>query len=238
MSKYAILLSGGTDSATLLGKLLTEGCCKSDILAIAFNYGQKHDIELRASRLVAKYYGVEHKTLNLSNIYKDAENPLLKESNKAIPKGPYVAKQVATYIPFRNGLFISAAAAYAMSIWQDEKDIFISLGAHTDDSVGDVYADCSKTFTQYMDRAIMQGTYNVVKLFSPFAARRYTKAKIVKAGLKIGVPYHLTWSCYEGSTGQGACGKCSTCIDRLKAFHINGAQDPIKYKEVTDVSNI
>lgn len=116
---------------------------------------------------------------------------------------------------------LSAVAALAMSIYPNE-ETGIYLGAHADDAAGSAYADCSEAFTTAMEQAISIGTYNKVKVEAPFV--KMTKAEVVGTGLKLNVPYELTWSCYEGQ--EKPCGACGTCIDRQAAFAANGVKDP------------
>ena len=127
-------------------------------------------------------------------------------------------KPVSTYVPFRNGLFLSSAASIALS--KDCNVIF--YGAHSDDAAGSAYPDCSDAFNQAMKDAIYLGSGNQVTIEAPFV--NWTKADVVKKGLELNVPYELTWSCYEG--GEKPCGKCGTCIDRAAAFEKNGVKDP------------
>ena len=130
----------------------------------------------------------------------------------------------ALYVPFRNGLMLSAGAALAQSLFPEEK-CEIWIGAHADDAAGNAYADCSVGFNNAMDQAINIGTYGLVSLRAPL--NRWNKAQVVAKGLELKVPYELTWSCYDG--GEKACGECGTCIDRKAAFEANGVKDPIEY---------
>ena len=116
---------------------------------------------------------------------------------------------------------LSVAASAAGSIFEGE-DIRLYLGAHADDAAGNAYADCSEAFMAAMDSAISVGTYGRIRLVAPFVGKN--KAEVVKTGLSLGVPYELTWSCYEG--GEKPCGVCATCRDRAAAFRANGADDP------------
>ena len=133
--------------------------------------------------------------------------------------------RVATYVPFRNGLFLSIAAAVADSLFPGEK-VEIFYGAHADDAAGRAYADCSPEFAEAMDRAINIGTYGNITVNRPLI--NLNKAGVVKIGLGLNVPYELTWSCYEG--GEKQCGTCGTCIDRKAAFEANGVKDPVEYE--------
>ena len=98
----------------------------------------------------------------------------------------------------------------------------IYYGAHADDAAGNAYPDCSSVFNNAMNTAVYEGSGKQLKLEAPFV--NMTKADVVKIGLELKVPYELTWSCYEG--GDKPCGQCGTCIDRAKAFELNGINDP------------
>lgn len=99
---------------------------------------------------------------------------------------------------------------------------YIYYGAHSDDAAGNAYPDCTEHFYQSMGDAIFEGSGKECFLEAPFI--NHNKADVVKEGLRLGVPYHLTWSCYEG--GDKPCGHCGTCIDRAEAFRANGVEDP------------
>ena len=126
---------------------------------------------------------------------------------------------MSTYVPFRNGLFLSSAAAIALS----KGCGVIYYGAHSDDAAGNAYPDCSEVFNNAMNKAIYEGSGKQLRIEAPFVSM--TKADVVKKGMELKVPYELTWSCYEG--GDKPCGKCGTCLDRKAAFEKNGLTDPI-----------
>ena len=121
---------------------------------------------------------------------------------------------------------LSAVAALASSLYPDD-EVDIYIGAHADDAAGNAYADCSFEFNYAMGEAIRIGTYKMVNVKAPFVEKN--KAEVVKTGLDLGVPYELTWSCYNG--GDKPCGKCATCIDRAKAFAANNVADPAIQEE-------
>ena len=228
MSKKAIVLSsGGVDSTTCLSIAINE-LGKENVSTVSILYGQKHSKEIECAKKIAEYYGVKHYELDLSAIFKYSNCPLLSQSTEEIDQSSY-AEQIKkskdgivnTYIPFRNGLMLSSVAALALSIYPDD-EVDIYLGAHADDAAGAAYADCSEEFTNTMGAAISIGTYGRVKLKAPFT--NLNKAELVREGLRLGTPYHLTWSCYEG--GETPCGKCGTCIDREIAFKLNDIPDP------------
>lgn len=233
MKKAIVLNSGGIDSTTCVGIAINK-LGNENVTTVSILYGQKHSKELQCAENIAKHYNVQHRVIDLSNthIFDDSNCSLLKQSSNDIPEMSYAEQikkngegKVSTYVPFRNGLMLSCVAALAQSLYEnDEVDIYI--GAHADDAAGNAYADCSESFTKAIGEAINIGTYNKVKLIAPLV--NLNKAQVVEWGLKLNVPYKLTWSCYQGK--DKACGKCGTCIDRLNAFKINNAKDLIDYE--------
>lgn len=227
MEKAVILSSGGVDSTTCVA-LAVEALGAENVSTVSIFYGQKHKKELECARRVADYYHLPHYEFDLAALLRFSHCPLLADSGSEIVHESYaeqIAKngegKVSTYVPFRNGLMLSAAASLAASIYED-RDVSIYLGAHADDAAGNAYADCSEEFLRAMGDAISIGTYRKVRLTAPFA--KVGKAAVVREGLRLHVPYELTWSCYEG--GDRPCGSCATCIDRAAAFAANGAIDP------------
>jgi 7-cyano-7-deazaguanine synthase len=226
-TKALVLASGGVDSSTCLA-LAVEKFGAENVLALSLFYGQKHDRELQAARAVAEHYGVRHIQLDLQPIFQYSDCSLLTGSDKAIPHESYAEQlaetdgsPVSTYVPFRNGLFIAAAASIALS----HGCSLIYYGAHSDDAAGNAYPDCSEDFNRAMNEAVWQGSGKQLRLEAPFVSS--TKADVVAEGLRLGVPYELTWSCYEG--GELPCGECGTCLDRREAFRKNGVDDPLVY---------
>ncbi len=228
MKKAVVLSSGGLDSTTCLSLAVKEFGAEN-VSAVSFFYGQKHDKELRASEAIAEYFGIAHYQMDLSSIMQFSDCSLLSGSTKEINHKSY-AEQIEekgegiidTYVPFRNGLMLSAGAALAMSVYPDD-EVTLWIGVHADDAAGNVYADCSLDFVNPMNDAITTGTYGKVKVYAPFAGK-CSKSDVVRIGLENNAPYELTWSCYEG--GEKPCGVCGTCIDRARAFADNGADDP------------
>ena len=223
--KALVLFSGGLDSSTCLA-MAVDKYGNNNVGALSVYYGQKHDKEIEASNSVAKYYNVEHIYMDLSKIFQYSDCSLLKGSKNDIPKESYAkqlretgGKPVSTYVPFRNGLFLSAAASVALS----KGCSIIYYGAHSDDAAGNAYPDCSKEFNRAIGEAILLGSGGQLKIEAPFVS--LTKADVVKIGVGLKVPYELTWSCYEGE--EKPCGKCGTCLDRIAAFEKNGLKDPL-----------
>lgn len=226
--KAVVLFSGGLDSTTCLA-LAIEKYGADNVTALSMYYGQKHEKEIECAKKIVKYYGVKHIQFDLSDIFETSDCTLLKKNETEIPEESYAEQlkktngaPVSTYVPFRNGLFLSVAASVAVAQGAEE----ILYGAHADDAAGNAYPDCSVEFNGYMAKAIYTGTGDAVNVVAPFVAK--TKADVVAEGLRLNVPYELTWSCYEG--GDKPCGKCGTCIDRKEAFEKNGVKDPLEYE--------
>lgn len=228
--KALVLLSGGLDSTTALA-WATDYWGVENVRALIMKYGQKHLKEIERAQKVANYYGVPCKIVEFpESIWEDSQCTLL-EGRADIEESTYAEQiteaksegkaMIDTSIPFRNGVFLSVAAAVASSL--DCTNLVI--GVHQDDS-GAAYPDCSETFIKHMSNAVQWGTGHSVHIVTPWI--EMTKDQIVEWGLAHNVPYELTWSCYKG--GKKACGKCATCRDRLKAFKLNGSEDPIEYE--------
>ena len=224
--KAVVLLSGGVDSSTCLA-LAVDKYGEKNVFALNILYGQKHSREIESAKAIARYYEVDYQEIDLSEIMKFSNCSLLKHSTEEIKHQSY-AEQLAelggegtvdTYVPFRNGLMLSTAASYALSVGAT----IIYYGAHADDSAGRAYPDCTPEFEQAMHTAIYEGSGRVLKMEAPLL--NTNKAGVVKIGLELGVPYELTWSCYEG--GNKPCGTCGTCIDRMQAFELNNEIDPL-----------
>lgn len=223
--RVLVLFSGGVDSTTALALTINQ-YGHENVVALSISYGQKHDKEIQAANQIAKYYQVEHIFLDLAKIFEYSDCSLLNHSSKEIPHETYAkqlsktdGKPVTTYVPFRNGLFLSSAASIALS----KNCNLIYYGAHKDDAAGNAYPDCSEIFNNAMNQAIYEGSGHQLQIEAPFVNK--SKADIVKIGLDLNVPYHLTWSCYEGN--DKPCGKCGTCLDRQEAFLKNGVIDPL-----------
>ncbi|WP_282144990.1 7-cyano-7-deazaguanine synthase QueC [Thomasclavelia cocleata] len=223
--KALVLFSGGIDSTTALA-LAIDQYKNENVIALSISYGQKHTKEIEAAKKIAQYYQVEHLYLDLAKIFTYSNCSLLQHSDNEIPHESYDKQltktegtPVSTYVPFRNGLFLSSAASIALS----KNCNVIYYGAHGDDAAGCAYPDCSEVFNNAMNQAIYEGSGHQLEIKAPFV--EMTKADIIKIGLSLNVPYELTWSCYEGN--EHPCGSCGTCIDRQKAFLKNGIKDPL-----------
>lgn len=225
--KAVVLLSGGLDSTTCLAMAVNKFGC-DNVAALSIFYGQRHAMEIFSARAVAKFYNVAHYELDVAEIFRHSDSALLNTSTASLEKSSYAdqikknkSPRISTYVPFRNGLMISMAASFADSISQRDK-VELYIGVHSDDAAGNAYADCSAHFIAAMGAAVRIGTYEKIRIVAPFICQK--KSDVVKVGLELGAPYHLTRSCYE--RGSAPCGKCATCIDRARAFEINGVKDP------------
>jgi len=221
--KAVVLLSGGLDSATALAIARAEGYA---CYALSFRYGQRHSIELAAARRVARALGaVEHKvaTIDLRMFGGSALT-----ADIAVPKGRS-AKQMEhgvpiTYVPARNTIFLSFALAWAEVL--DAADIFIGVNAL--DYSG--YPDCRPAFIRAFERTANLATRAGIEGASRFHIHaplmRMTKAQIIRKGLKLGVNYGLTTSCYDPGPRGRPCGHCDACLLRAKGFAEAGRPDP------------
>ena len=224
--KILVLASGGLDSTCLLHKAVKEYGA-ANVYALNMYYGQKHSKEAYCFMWQLERLNIEnYKALDLSKIFEGYKDCALLQGGGDIPHESYaeqLAKKpglVSTYVPFRNGLFLSVAASVAIQ----EGCSIIWYGAHADDAAGNAYPDCTEEFIRYMNFAICRGSGDTVLLEGPWA--KLNKAGVVAEGIKAGMTqedFRHTWSCYEG--GDKPCGKCGTCIDRKAALEANGLTD-------------
>ena len=216
--KVLVSLSGGMDSATVLGLVKSQG---HYIKTVGFTYGSKHNaIENEAARKIAEFYSVPFQLIDLSSIMASFKSDLLLSGGK-IPEGHYEeASMKQTVVPGRNIIFSAILAGIAMS----EGLEVVYLGVHAGDHA--VYPDCRPKFVEAMRMAILAGT-ETVDLGAPFL--HDTKVEILKYGYALNppVPYHLTRTCYTDQ--ETACGLCGACQERLSAYKTIGKEDPIPY---------
>jgi 7-cyano-7-deazaguanine synthase len=226
-----VLLSGGLDSATALAMAQSQGF---DVTAISFRYGQRHIVELAAASAIAVNRHVRvHQIVDI-DLRQFGGSALT--SDIAVPKHDRVEEIASdipvTYVPARNTIFLSFALGWAEVL--GSADIFIGVNAL--DYSG--YPDCRPEFIAAFETMANLATKSAVegkarlKIHAPLI--ELSKAQIIKQGLKLGVDYSLTTSCYDpqsGSLGSGpiACGRCDSCLLRRKGFAENGVIDPIAY---------
>lgn len=213
-----VLLSGGMDSATALAQSATTGTA---VLALTVDYGQRHRREIQAAQAIAKHYDVPHQILDLSAWGSLLSGSALTDHVVPVPHGHYTAPSMAiTVVPGRNATFLAAAAGIAQARGANRVVTAVHAGDHT------VYADCRPDFFVAIRDAIEIGTDDAVTVAAPFV--HITKAAIAARTRELGVPLHLTWSCYKG--GAEHCGKCGTCVERREAFTLAEINDPTSYE--------
>jgi 7-cyano-7-deazaguanine synthase len=226
--RAVVLLSGGVDSATTLAIAAGEGwSCH----ALSFRYGQRHAVELEAARRVAKALGAaEHRVVSLpldglgGSALTDRSVPVPRdrderEMSRSIP---------ATYVPARNTIFLAFALAFAEVIEADA----VYVGVNAVDYSG--YPDCRPEFIEAFERVANLATRRAVegrpvRIVAPLL--HMSKADIIRTGLRLGVDYSLTVSCYDPDAQGRACGRCDSCRLRRKGFAEAGVPDPTVYRE-------
>lgn len=232
MCKKIVLVSGGLDSTVLLYQVVREQGA-DNVIGLSIYYGQRHAVEKECAVYHCEKLGVQFIEADLSEVFKynvDASS-LLKGSEQPIVHKSYeeqlqdtLGDTITAYVPYRNGLFLSFAAAVALQLDCNE----IYYGAHSDDDAGSAYPDCTEEFIQAQAEAIWHGSGEKVDLTAPWWGRN--KAFIVKRGLTLGMTkedFENTWSCYEGNAKDGPCELCATCIDRQRALQANGIYDVV-----------
>ncbi len=218
MSRKAILIySGGMDSTTLLYSLISEGYL---VKALGIDYGQRHLKELDSARTICETLGVEFQIADLSSIRALFGQSALTDPSVDLPEGTYdVENMKVTVVPNRNMLMLAVAISWAIA----SEIGTVAYAAHAGDRA--VYPDCRHEFVEALGQAARLCDYEPIEILSPFILT--SKKDIVSIGGKLGVPFHLTWSCYKG--GARHCGKCGTCQQRAQAFQASGVPDPTCY---------
>ncbi|WP_326754763.1 7-cyano-7-deazaguanine synthase QueC [Streptomyces hirsutus] len=223
-----VLLSGGLDSTTVLAIAKDQGFTP---YALSFRYGQRHSIELEAAQRVAQAQGVARhviadidlRVFGGSALTADIEVP----KHESLQDTPQSGVPI-TYVPARNTIFLSFALAFAETV--GASDIFTGVTAVDYSGYPDCrpeYMEAFATMANLATRAGVEGASKIT-LHSPLIA--LSKAGIVREGLRLGVDYSLTSSCYDPDEQGQACGKCETCLLRLKGFAEAGVKDPVQYQ--------
>ena len=229
MSKSAVVrFSGGLDSTTCLALALEQGF---DAVPLSFDYSQRHKVELTAARRILTHYGIDrHYVFNVA-LFREIGGSALTDTDIAVPHHQSVEELPegipATYVPARNLVFLSYALGVAEM--HDATDIFIGVNAL--DYSG--YPDCRPAFIQAFERtanlAVKAGVEGGgIRIHTPLM--ELTKAGIIEAGSAIGVPFHLTHSCYEPTAAGLACATCDSCLLRRQGFIQAGVPDPTVYQ--------
>ena len=216
-NKVVVIYSGGMDSFTVLNRALHDG---KEVYALTFDYGQRHVKEIEYASTVCQSLDVNHKVIDISAI-----NQLLAGSSLTddidIPEGHYEAESMkSTVVPNRNMILLSLAVGYAVSVGASQ----VYYGAHSGDHA--IYPDCRPEFVMKMNEVCKIANYESVEIFSPYLT--VTKSDILTDGLRMGLKYDNTWTCYNGR--EKACGQCGACQERLEAFSENNVTDPLNYE--------
>jgi 7-cyano-7-deazaguanine synthase len=224
--KIVHLWSGGVDSSTMIYYLITK-YQPEEMYLLSFNYGQKHTKEVEYSmrhfQELKKRFPTSpvfiYRQVDITSIQDLITKGSLMDKKEKIPYSlPADESQKSTIVPNRNMILLSIATGYAIKVGAQK----VTYAAHLNDYP--VFPDCRKEFVKALDTAIYLGNlWDKVELEAPFTD--LTKDQIVAIGLKLGVPYELTWSCYEG--WERPCLSCGACLDRLEAFLKNNAKDPL-----------
>lgn len=222
MSTAVVIASGGMDSATLLAQMRTQG----RVLAVGFDYGQRHVTELEYLRGLADDMMLDLRIVRLGALASLLGGSALTDPDVEVPDGHYAQDTMkATVVPNRNAIMLSIATGIAVA----EKAERVAIGVHAGDHF--IYPDCRPQFIAQMGRAMELATEGFspsgFRVVAPFVNQ--TKADIVRIGTTLGVDYAKTWSCYKG--GAVHCGRCGTCVERQEAFKLAGVADPTEYAD-------
>lgn len=215
--KVVVIYSGGMDSFTVLHRAIKDG---AEVYPLSFDYGQRHKKELDYAANVCRELGVPHKIVDISAINSLIGGSSLT-SDIEVPEGHYEeASMQQTVVPNRNMILLSMAVGYAVSLQAEQ----VYYGAHSGDHA--IYPDCRPEFVLKMNDVCQIANYEPVNIHSPYL--HVSKIDILTDGLKMGLDYSKTWTCYNGR--ERACGKCGACQERLEAFELNGVKDPLPYE--------
>ena len=213
--KCVVVLSGGPDSTTVAYLAKNDGY---NVHAITYIYGQIATKEVERAEIISEKLEIPIKILDLSSL-REIFKGITSLCDESIEMTSSFSQPII--VPFRNAIFLSITVAYAISI--GAKKIF--YGAQGSDEP--FYPDCRKEFYKSFENTAKVGTDTEIIIEAPFSDIK--KSEILKIGSKLGVPYHLTWSCYKNEHKH--CGKCESCINRKEAFLEAELQDPTEYLE-------
>jgi 7-cyano-7-deazaguanine synthase len=222
MVASVVLLSGGLDSTVTAAIARSKG----DAALLHVVYGQRTwSRELEAFNAIADFYGASKRLVARISSPGEIGGSALTDSGIEVPEGDLGRAGIpATYVPFRNAQMLSIAVSWAEVLGAGE----VYIGAVEEDGSG--YPDCREVFFKSFERAAALGTRaGDISIVTPLIHRR--KSAIVRIGTELGAPLRLTWSCYTETTA--ACGRCDSCLLRLRGFKEAGVEDPITYKSLT-----
>jgi 7-cyano-7-deazaguanine synthase len=220
--RAVLCLSGGMDSCVCAALAARD----YDVFAVHFSYGQRTEArELRSAQEVARLVGVKELLHLKIDLFRRIGGSALTDAAIAVPVAgdeATIGNEVpVTYVPFRNAHFLSAAVSWAEVLGAET----VFIGAVEQDSSG--YPDCRPAYYDAFNQLIKMGTKDgQIRVKTPLIEMR--KSEIVRLGVELGAPFHVSWSCYSGESK--ACGVCESCVLRLRAFREAGAVDPIPYE--------
>jgi 7-cyano-7-deazaguanine synthase len=229
MRKAVVLLSGGMDSC-VCAAIARERHGAANLALLHAGYGQRTEQrELQAFTEIAEFYGVRERMIVHLDHFRAIGGSALTDKNIAVPEnelhtpaGTQASTIPVTYVPFRNAHFLSVAVSWAEAIGATA----IYVGAVAEDSSG--YPDCRPEYYRAFQEVIRVGTRpeTQIEVMTPVISLK--KSEIIRRGIDLGAPLHLTWSCYQGE--DTACGACDSCLLRLRAFAEAGVADRIPYR--------
>ena len=218
--KAVCVMSGGMDSALSAYMMKSDGY---KIIAVHFNYNQRTQTkELECFHKICDDLNIEEKYILDLDFFKQLGASALTDSNIEVPTTGIEDGVPITYVPFRNGIFLSMSAAIA----EKEGAEAISIGVVEEDSSG--YPDCRESYIKSMEQSINLGTKDSTQISIHMPLVNLSKSQIVKKSLELDVALESTWSCYKNE--DKACGICDSCRLRLNGFKIAGVTDPIPYE--------
>lgn len=225
--KAVVLLSGGLDSTTTLAIAKEQGF---QPYALTFRYGQRHETEIEAARRIAARHGVVQHVIADIDLRFFGGSALT--SDIAVPKGRALEEMghgiPVTYVPARNTIFLSFALAWAEVL--EASDIFIGVNALDYSGYPDCRPEYIEAYQRMANLATKAGVEGRQRLTIHTPLINLTKAHIIREGVRLGVDYGLTVTCYDPSPEGEACGECDACLLRLKGFAENGLRDPAPYR--------
>jgi 7-cyano-7-deazaguanine synthase len=227
-AKAVVLLSGGMDSCVCVATARQRHGA-DDVALLHASYGQRTESrEAKAFRDIADFYGVGQRLMVKLDHFRSIGGSALTDPDIAVPEnelgapGPHGSTIPVTYVPFRNAHFLSVAVSWAEAVGAGA----IYIGAVAEDSSG--YPDCRPEYYKVFQELIRVGTRpeTEIEIVTPVIALK--KSEIIRKGIQLGAPLHLTWSCYQNA--EEACGVCDSCLLRLRAFSEAGVPDPVPYR--------
>jgi 7-cyano-7-deazaguanine synthase len=215
-------MSGGIDSTTCFHLAMRD---HPEVTGISIDYGQRHRKEIEFATAYCTSFNCQHHLLSIKNIIP---RTMLTNATAEVPDISYaeIHGVSPTYVPFRNGLMLSAMASLVAGHLDALDEAVLYFGAHADDAAGWAYPDCTPEFVGAMANAIFVGTYYKARLLAPL--QYLNKAEIIALGDRLDVNWSKTWSCYKGEDLH--CGTCPTCRSRRQGFIAAKIKDPTDYQ--------